>query len=493
MNIVTILYVAVGTIVGFIYGALPGLTVTMTVVLIVSLTYGWEMFSALAFILGAFCGGVTGGALSAITMNIPGTAAAVATIFDGYPLNKRGEAANAIGLSLFVSFLGGVFGVLFLAILGPVISGFALKFGPQEYFLICMWGLSLVAILSKGNNIKGFISALVGLFIGMIGMDPITGLMRFTFGSPRLSGGIHYVVAMIGFFGMKEVFSQLTSKTGFMPDTGKYKLKDLLPKWPIVKTSIRTMLWSGPIGAVIGLLPGTGGDIGALVSYGVTKQMVKNPSRPFGEGAYEGVAAPETANKAAVGGALTTLLTLGIPGDSVTAVILGSFYLHGLIPGPLFLSTNPEYFRMIIWFLVFGMVFSYVFGLFGSNFLLKLLRLPQWFLIPFVAILCVTGSYALQNNVSDIFFMAIFGLLGFVFEKAGYPVGPAILAVILGPLVETNFRQALVITGSVGKLASSFVLRPLSLILLVIIVGSFILQARVFRKYEESAKATKKG
>ncbi len=482
MTIITVLYVMIGSIIGLIMGAMPGLTVTMTVVLIVSLTFGWPMQQALAFILGAFAGGVSGGALSAITMNIPGTAAAVATIFDGYTLNKKGEAGNATGLSLFVNVIGGMFGILLLGVLGPVICNFALKFGSQEYFLITIWGLSLVAVLSKGNLVKGLISGLVGLFIGMIGMDPITGKMRFTFGIDLLSGGIHYVVAMIGLFGMKEVFSLLTSKQGFAVSTQRYKLKDLLPKFNIIKRCIKPMSWSAIIGWIIGVLPGTGGDIGALVAYGFTKQLVRKPSRPFGEGAYEGVAAPETANKAAIGGAVTTLLTLGIPGDSVTAVILGSFYLHGLIPGPNFMSQSPEYFRLIIIFLVIGMISTYVFGILGSNLMLKMLRLPIWFLIPFISILCITGSFALQNSVSDILFMIGFGVIGFIFERAGYPVSPIILAIILGPIMELNFRQALINTGSISSLLASFILRPISLGILIIIIGSFVFQAMFLKK-----------
>ncbi len=482
MTIFTVLYILVGSIIGLIMGALPGLTVTMTTVLIVSLTFGWPMLDALAFIMGAFCGGVTGGALSAITMNIPGTAAAVATIFDGYPLHKRGESANAIGLSLWVSFLAGFFGIAVLWLLGPIIGGFALRFGPQEYFLITLWGITLVSILSKGKLVKGLISGLVGLFIGMIGMDPITGLMRFTFGTKLLSGGIHYVLAMIGLFGMKEVFSQLVNKTGFSAGTARYKLKDLLPKWSIYKQVIKTTLWSGPIGWIIGLLPGTGGDIGALVAYGVTRQVVKKPSRPFGEGAYEGVGAPETANKAAIGGAVATMLFLGIPGDSVTAVILGSFYLHGLLPGPTFIINSPEYFYLILAFLVIGNIGAYVFGLLGANAMLRMLRFPQWILIPVVAILCVTGSFALQNSLSDVIFMVIFGLIGFVFERADYPVGPMILAIILGPLIEVNFRQALISTGSVGSLLGSFVTRPISLVIVLLVIASFVFQATFMKK-----------
>jgi len=470
----------VGVIIGLVMGALPGLTVTMTAVLVVSLTFGWEMVPALAFIIGAFAGGVMGGSISAIALNIPGTAAAVATVFDGFPLKKRGEADTALGIALFVSLIGGIFGLFFLLILGPLIGDIALKFGSQEYFLITLWGISLVAVLSKGNMIKGFISGCFGLLLGLVGMDAITGVMRLTFNLPLLSGGINYIVAMIGLFGMKEVFVQLDSKMSFKVEDTHYNIRNLFPKPAVIKKVLPCLTWSSVIGAIIGLLPGTGGDIGSLVAYGVTKQVVKNPSREFGDGAYEGVAAPEVANDAAIGGALTTMLTLGIPGDSITAVILGSFYLHGLLPGPTFMMTERQYFYIIVGFLAVGVVVAYFVGILGSNLMLKMLNMPKWFLLPLITMLCVIGSYALQNNISDVFFMVMFGVIGYLFEKTGFPVSPIVLALILGTMIETNFRQALINTGSVGSLLVSFVARPLSLIIIILIVVTFILQAKVY-------------
>jgi putative tricarboxylic transport membrane protein len=476
---IILLYNLVGVIIGLIMGALPGLTVTMTAALCVSLTFGWPMVEALSFIIGAFCGGVLGGALSAITINIPGTAAAVATTFDGFPLKQKGEADIALSLALFSTIVGGFFGILFFLILGPIIGKYALQFGAQEYFVLTVWGLTLVAILSKGNFTKGLISAVIGIFIGMIGMDPITGLMRFTMDIPLLSGGIHYVVAMIGLFGMKEVFVQLDSRIGFKIDIKGYKISNLLPRFSIIKKLDLKWLISAPIGAIIGLLPGTGGDIGALVSYGFLKNTIKKPSRPFGEGAYEGILGPEVANKAAVGGAITTMLTLGIPGDSVTAVILGAFYLHGLLPGPIFMLTEKRYFYLILIFLIAGTIFSYFTGIIGSNVMIKMLSLPRWYLIAFIPILCIVGSYALQNKSTDILFMFIFGLLGFILEKSGYPVSPMILGIILGPMVEINFRQALIISGSFPSLILSFFTRPLSLILIILVTLSFLLQGKM--------------
>ena len=478
--ITLLLYNLVGVIVGLVMGAMPGLTVTMTAALVVSLTFGWPMVEALSFIIGAFCGGVLGGAISAITINIPGTAAAVATTFDGFPLKQRGEADTALGFALFSSLVGGLFGVLFFVILGPIIGKYALRFGAQEYFVLTVWGLTLVAVLSKGNFRRGLMSAVIGIFIGMIGMDPITGLMRFTMGAPIFSGGIHYVVAMIGLFGMKEVFVQLTSKkSGFRIDIEGYKISKLLPRFDLLRKLDLRWLISAPIGAIVGLLPGTGGDVGALVSYGFLKNVIKKPSRPFGEGAYEGVIAPEVANKAAVGGALTTMLTLGIPGDSVTAVILGAFYLHGLLPGPTFMLTEKSYFYLIAIFVTAGMIFSYFIGIIGSNAMIKMLNLPKWYLIAFIPVLCIVGSFALQNKLTDVLFMFIFGLIGYFFEKSNYPVSPMILGIILGPMVEINFRQALIITGSFQSLFISFFTRPICLILIILVAVSFLLQGKM--------------
>ncbi len=476
-----VLYNLIGVIIGFIMGSMPGLTVTMTMTLLVSLTFGFGMEEALGFIVGAFAGGIAGGSLSAIALNIPGTAASVATTFDGFPLKKKDEAATALGVALFASTLGGLFSLLFLAFIGPIIGDLALKFGSQEYLFLTIWGLSLIAFLSKGDFLKGIISASLGLFVGMIGMDPITGMMRFTLGSEFLMGGVHFVVAMIGLFGLKEVLINLDQKGEFSVSKENFAFSKLLPKFDeVYKSTIKPILWCGPVGSIIGLIPGTGGDIGSLVGYGFTKQIMKKPSRPFGEGAYEGVAAPEMANHSAMGGALTTMLTLGIPGDSVTAVILGSFYLHGLLPGPTFMITERKYFYLIIILLGFATVFTYLFGLLGSNAMLRVLSIPRWVLLPFITILCVIGTYALQNNLNHVFLMIGFGFVGYLLEKAEFPVSPIILGIILGPIIERNFRQALINTGSVQSLLLSFVTRPITLIIILLIIGSFLFQTKIF-------------
>ncbi len=485
MTILTICYVFIGVIVGLIMGALPGLTVSMTTVLVVSLTYGWPMTDALAFIIGAYTGGVMGGSITSIAINIPGTSAAVATAFDGNPLKLKGEADNALNIALSGSFFGGIFGLAIMLILGPVIGDLALKFGSQEYFLLTLWGLTLIAILSKGSNIKGLISCCFGLFIGMIGMDPVLGIYRFTFGTKFLSGGVNFVAAMIGLFGMKEVIKQLSESKTFSTGGTTYNIRGLMPRMSLIKKIMPTAIWSAPLGTLIGILPGTGGDVGCFVAYGVAKQVTKNPTSPFGEGAYEGVAAPEVANDSAIGGALITMLTLGIPGDSVTAIILGSFYMHGLLPGPTFMLTQSEFFYIIAGFLAVGMIMSYVMGIFGSNLILKAINFPKWFLIPCITILCVVGSFAISNNLNDVITMLIFGVIGFIFEKANFPISPVVLSIILGPLIETNFRQALINTGGPAELLTSFATRPISLALAVLLVISVYLQMKIMRTPEK--------
>lgn len=474
----------IGTLLGLFKGALPGLTVTMAIVLVVSLTFGWPMEKALALIMGAYVGGVMGGSISAIALNIPGSAAAVATTFDGYKLKLQGKVEEALSIALFISFIGGLWGVGFLYVVGPIMGMFALKFGPQEYFLICVWGITLVAALSLDAMAKGFIAACIGLFVGMVGMDPITGLMRFTFGTDFLSGGINYITAMIGLFGMKEVFCQLTSKEEIGSDA-RYRIRDLLPKWRITKRVLPLCSWCLPIGSIIGILPGAGGDIGSLVCYGATRSIVKNPSQPFGKGAYEGVAAPEVANDASIGGDLATMLVLGIPGDSITAVILGSFYMHGLLPGPTFFLEQPAYFTMIVQLLLIGTVFAYVLGILCSNMMLRVLKVPKWYLTPCISILCIVGSYALSNRIEDVIIMLIFGIVGFVFEKAGFPLAPMVLSVILGPMIEEHFLRALINVGSVGGTILSFFTRPISLVMVFLLLFSIYTQIKLVPQMEK--------
>ncbi|MGE5485877.1 MAG: tripartite tricarboxylate transporter permease [Ignavibacteriales bacterium] len=474
---VNILLIVGGAILGLVMGALPGLTVTMATVLIVSLTFGWPMTRALAVIMGAYSGAVTGGLVSAITLNIPGTAAAVATVFDGYPMARRGEAGRAIGLGMTQSLIGGILGGTALAIGAPLISSVALKLGAAEYCLLGVWGLTVVSSLGTGSIVKGLISAVLGLLIAAVGLDPITGEARLSFGMTYLKGGIGYIPALIGLFGMKEVLNNISAgnvqATRIRQNCGLIfpSLAELVRLFPL---TIKSAL----LGVFIGALPGTGGDIAALLAYGNAKRSVKNPSRPFGTGAMEGLAAPEAANNAAVGGALIPLLTLAIPGDSVTAVMLGAFLLHGLQPGPLMMSQQPEMFYMVAAFYFIAQLCMFVLGVLGSPVLIRLLSIKGDVLMPAVTVLCVVGAYAIQSSISDVWVMMLFGLIGFGLDRIKVPVGPMVLGIILGPLVDTEFRKAYLL--SKGQVLLSFVSRPGSIILLLMIAFTLLNQSRVF-------------
>ncbi|MGB9867695.1 MAG: tripartite tricarboxylate transporter permease [Bacillota bacterium] len=467
--------VALGVFVGLIMGSLPGITVTVAAVLLVSLTFGWPMIRALAMLMGCFVGAVSGGLISAITLNIPGTAAAIATTFDGYPMSRRGEAGLAIGIGMVQSFIGGCIGLVALAVGAPLLSQIALKVGPLEYFLLVLWGLTLAGSLGTESAIKGWLSGLIGFFIAMIGMDPILGTPRFTFGVQALKAGIHYIPPVIGLFGLREVIKEVIRvRSGALPE--QQKVYSVIPNLKLIrKIWWSTLRWS-LLGTFIGALPGTGGDVAALLAYSDAKRTVRNPSRPFGTGAWEGVAAPECANNAAVGGALIPMLTLGIPGDSVTAVIMGAFFIHGLRPGPLLMVTDPTVFPVIVAFVGIAQIFLLIQGLLFARLISAVLNVPRWLMIPVVSMLCVVGAYVVQNHIVDIWIMVAFGFLGYLLDKVGMPVGPMVLALILGPMADAEFRRAIAL--SKGAFLSYFFSRPIAVVILAAMVVGLVLQYR---------------
>ncbi|MEZ5866796.1 MAG: tripartite tricarboxylate transporter permease, partial [Geminicoccaceae bacterium] len=472
-----LLMVAAGTFAGIYIGAIPGLSVTMAVSILISFTFKWPVDDALALIAGIFVGGVYGGARSAILLNIPGAPSAVATAFDGYPLAQRGEAGRAIGVATVMSVVGGLMGVLALALAAPVIAGFALPWPPR---LLAMIGILLVGSLAGQSLAKGIFAGALGVTIGMVGLDPMTAEGRFTFGSLSLMGGIPYVAAMIGFFGVAEALYQLRH-LDLAPV--KQRVGSLLPDWRVVRKLLPLSMRTGAIGVVIGALPGTGGDIAALLAYDHAKRTVKNPSSPFGEGAYEGLVAPESANNAAVGGAYIPMLTLGIPGDAVTAVIIGALYIHGLKPGPLLMVETPHLFWFTVGSLTLANLCLLVFGLTGIRIFTKLVECPKGILIPLILVLSAVGTYAIQNNPVDIYWMLAFGLLGYFMKVYGYPVAPVILGVILGPLMDVSYRRAMISARDnpltfLGEFLTAPISLGLTLFLIALVIGQTPLWAR---------------
>ncbi|MEM8664268.1 MAG: tripartite tricarboxylate transporter permease, partial [Pseudomonadota bacterium] len=407
-------------------------------------------------------GGVYGGSRTAILLNIPGAPSAVATAIDGYPLAKKGLAGEAIGLTTVMSVIGGLIGILALALFAPPLSSLALMFQSRDYLLLGLIGILLVGTLS-GDFAKGAFAGALGVLIGMVGLDPMTAEGRFTFGTITMMGGIHYVVAMIGFFGVAEALIQLRD-IDLKPV--RQKVSRIVPRWSDVKRYFGLALRSSGIGAVIGALPGTGGDIAALLAYDQAKRTTKAPQTPFGEGAKEGLVAPETANNAAVGGAFIPMLTLGIPGDAVTAVIIGALFIHGLKPGPLLLTDTPHLFWFIVGSLTLANLFLLIFGLTGIRIFAKIVECPKAVLVPLIIVLSVVGAYAIQNNPADIYWMLAFGVVGYFMKLYGFPVAPVILGVILGPMMDENYRRAMIgARGDPLTFLADFVTHPISLVL----------------------------
>jgi len=469
---------AAGTLAGIYVGAIPGLSVTMAVSILISFTFSWDVNNALALMVGVYCGGVYGGSRTAILLNIPGAPAAIATAFDGFPLAQRGEAGQAIGVSTVISVMGGFIGIITLALAAPAVAEFALKFAPRDYLLLAIMGLLLVGSLSGESMAKGVFAGAFGVILGLVGMDPLTAEGRFTFGTVALLGGVHFVIAMIGFFGVSEALVQL-HQIGVKPI--KQDVSKILPSWSVIAKYIPLSIRTSLIGVFIGALPGTGGDIAALLAYDHAKRTVKKPSRPFGEGAYEGLIAPESANNAAIGGAYVPMLTLGIPGDAVTAVFIGALFIHGLKPGPMLMIETPHLFWFTVGDLVLANIFLLIFGLTGIRVFAKMVELPKGILVPAIIVLSVVGTYAIKNSLMDVYWMLGFGIFGYFLKMYGYQVGPIILGVILGPLMDESYRQAIMsCKGDFGIFLLDLVSNPLTLVLTVAVLMMLITQTPIW-------------
>lgn len=472
---------AAGTFAGIYVGAIPGLSVTMATAILISFTFKWEVNDALALIAGIFVGGVYGGSRTAILLNIPGAPSAIATAIEGYPIAQRGEAGQAIGLTTVMSIIGGMVGVLGLALFAPAIADFAIQFNSRDYMLLGLIGILLVGTLSGESFAKGVFAGALGVLIGMVGLDPMTAQGRFTFDTISLLGGIPYIVAMIGFFGAAEAFVQLRNL--HLPAV-KQSVGNILPRIADIRKYFFVALRASGIGTIIGALPGTGGDIAALLAYDDAKRSTKNPEVPFGQGAKEGLVAPEAANNAAIGGAFIPMLTLGIPGDAVTAVIIGALFIHGLKPGPLLLVETPHLFWFIVGNLTLANLFLLVFGLSGIRVFTKIVECPKAILIPLILVLSAVGAYAIQNDPTHIYWMLGFGVIGYFLKVYGFQVGPVILGVILGPMIDTNYRRTMIgARNDLGTFAWDLVSHPITFVLLTALILMLMSQTPWWKHY----------
>ncbi len=466
VSIKMVFLIFVGTFAGIYIGAIPGLSVTMAASVLITFTFSWDVNEALSLMAGVYCGGVYGGSRSAILLNIPGAPGAVATGFDGYPLAKLGEAGIAIGLSTTASVIGGFIGILALATCAPIISEYALKFASRDYFILAIMGLLLVGGLSGESLAKGIFAGALGVFLSMIGMDTFTGMGRFTFGSVGLMSGIHFVAIMIGLFGVSEVLVQIHDLN---IEPIKQNVKNIVPSWRLLFKHIPLIVKSSLIGIGIGALPGAGGDIAALMAYGSARRSIKHPTRPFGQGAYEGLIAPETANNACIGGDNIPMLTLGIPGDAVTAIIIGALYIHGLKPGPMLMIDTPHLFWFWVGALTLANIFLLPLGLSGIKIFAKCVEIRKGLLLPIIIIISVVGTYGINNSITDVYWMLGFGAFGYILKMYGFQVGPVILGVILGPIMEDGYRRAMQdVLNSGPQFLLQFLVNPLTLALVIL-------------------------
>ena len=457
-----------GVTLGFIFGALPGLTATLGVALLTPLTFPLPAEQALAMMGALYCGSMTGGAIPAILLKIPGTPSAVVTTIDGYPMAQRGEALKAYGWALTASVCGGLISWLCLATIAPPLARIALKLGPAEYATVALLGMTIIASITPGRVLKGLVGALIGLGLSVIGFDQITGEGRWIFGTLALSQGVSVMPAMIGFLVIPEIISSLgveIKATNAKMDFRNYlpSLKEMIyQKWNILRSAL--------IGVAIGIVPALGGNVAAFLSYDQAKRFDSN-GKNYGNGEPGGIIASEAANNGVTGGALIPLLTLGIPGDSVTAMLLGGLMIHGLQPGPrLFETSGPAVWTIIAAILIANVMMAFV-GFFGIRGFIQALRVPKLLLSPCLLVLTIIGTYALSNQLFDVVLMLCLGIFGFICLMADFPVYPMVIGIILGPLLESEARRALVISGGDWSI---FITRPVSALFLIMTVTALL-------------------
>ncbi|WED29406.1 tripartite tricarboxylate transporter permease [Vibrio sp. DW001] len=466
-----------GVLGGVILGALPGLTATMGVAILLPFTFGMEPTAALVMLIGVYIGGIYGGSIAAILLKTPGTPASAATVLDGHTLAVRGEAARALSISAVASFVGGLLSTIVLIAIAPMLAKFALKFNAPEYFALALFGLTIIASVSGQNILKGLLAGSIGLLISTVGLDPISSVPRFTFDVMDLYSGINVIPVLIGLFAISEALNQLEkllSESQVKPPKFSHKLlskqdlKDMMP----------TAIKSGLIGTTIGSVPGAGADISAFVCYNEAKRSSKNPAE-FGKGSVRGLTAAEAGNNGVTGGSLVPLLTLGVPGDAVAAVLLGALIVQGLTPGPLLFSQNPEIVYGIFSSMLVANIVMLLVGLLGIRFFCRIIEVPKMLMIPIIIFLSIIGAYAINNSMFDIGIAISFGLLGFVLGKLDIPSSPILLAIILGPMAETNLRKALLMyEGSWSFLYE----RPIALAFILLAIFSVYSTMRLKKK-----------
>ncbi|MBP1719174.1 MAG: hypothetical protein H6Q43_2612 [Deltaproteobacteria bacterium] len=477
LSLTNITFALIGAVLGTMVGILPGLGPAATISLLLPLSFKiGSPVTSIIMMAGIFYGAMYGGSTTSVLVNIPGEAASVVTCIDGYQMALKGRAGPALGMAAIGSFVAGTIGILGLTFVAPPLAEFALKFGPPEYFSLTLLGLVMATLLGGDSIIKGLIMVVLGLLLGSVGLDPISGAIRFTWGLHMLQEGIDFVTLAMGMFGIGEIFYNLEKVLKTELVTRKIShlwpsLKDWADsKWAVVRGSL--------IGFMIGILPGGGAVISSLVSYAVEKRVAKNPDE-FGKGAIQGVAGPESANNAAATASFIPLLTLGIPGNAAIAMIFAALLIQGVTPGPFLITEKPDVFWGVVASMYIGNVMLLILNLPMVGLWVQLLRVPYSILAPVIVLFCCVGVFSVRNSVFDIWVMGIFGVIGYIFRKVGLEPGPLILAFVLGPILERSIRQALLM--SAGSPAIFFT-RPISGALMAALILFLVFQVYLNRR-----------
>lgn len=462
-----------GVMIGIIIGALPGLTATMGVALFLPVTFGMDAVTGVLLLIGVYFGSIYGGSIAAILLNTPGTPASAATALDGHAMTKQGKAGKALGYAAIASGVGGLISVLMLILIAPQLAGVALNFSAPEMFGLALFGLSIISSISGGSVLKGLIAGVFGILISTIGMDPMTSYPRFTYDQLSLLNGFSFIPVMIGLFAVSEALVIMEGEIGGGDKIKKIIANYVLPKWNELKRLWFSMIRSGFIGTIIGIIPGAGADIAAFVSYNEGKRFLKKEEiETYGKGNPKGIVSAEAANNGVTGGAMIPLLTLGIPGDAVAAILLGALVVQGIQPGPQLFATSGELVYTLFAGMIIANILMVIFGISGIRLFVKILLVPKKMLAPLILILSTIGAYAISNNIFDVFTMLVAGIIGYFMKKYGFPASPIVLALILGPMAESEFRRSLVMSeGSY----SIFLERPIALGFIIVAVLSLIL------------------
>lgn len=468
-----IFFILVGVAVGMVVGTLPGLTSVMAVSLITPLTFKLDSTYGFAMLLGVYNSAIFSGGISAIVINTPGTPASIAQTFDGYKFVQRGHAGLALGVNTIYSVFGGLFSTIALIIFCEPLASLALNFGSAEYFWLSLFGLSMMISISHASLFKGILLGALGMFLSTVGLDPLLGSKRFVGNAVTLLDGISFIPVMIGLFGIGEMLYQISQRG--VSESGGQKVSigsygRMIPNGQEIKRSIVPTIIGSIIGVVVGVVPGTGGDISALISWDVCRRVSKHPEE-FGNGSLEGLTATSASNNAAIGGALTTALALGIPGDSSTAVLLGTLTMYGMVPGPTLLSKSADFVCELYIIMLVANIIILPLGLLSAKGCIRLLSVRSEAIWMGVLLVCCLGSYSLNRSYTDVIVMFIAGIFGFLFRNYDWPLGPMVLGLLLGEMCETNLRRCLMLSkGSFTQLFKS----PVSLVLIVLILFALL-------------------